>query len=69
MTTEPILHINYDVQAYDCSGYGDNRSRNFTNGEDAVEYAKKLDKRFSPIVIKRITMKPIEIIIYDYRNP
>ena len=65
---EPVLNIDYYVSAYDESGYGDNRSREFKDGNAAVEYAKSLDKRFSACVMKRITMQPISIMIYDAKD-
>lgn len=65
---EPVLNIDYYVSAYDESGYGDNRSREFKDGDAAVEYAKSLDKRFHAIVIKQITMQPIRTVIYDAKN-
>jgi hypothetical protein len=61
---EPVLNIKFDVIAYDEGGYGDNRSRDFTDGNAAVEYAKSLDARFHPHVYKRITMNPMSICIW-----
>lgn len=63
-SVEPRLHIVFDVIAYDESGYGDNRSREFTDGDEAVEYAKSLESRFGALVIKRITMEPISVQIF-----
>ena len=60
---EPVLHVTYRVLAYDDSGYGDDRSREFSNGEEAVAYARSLEKRFEPIVSKQIRMDPITINI------
>lgn len=65
---EPVLRVTYKVTAYDCAGYGDDRSRDFTNGNDAVEYAKSLDDNFWPIVTKVITMDPIYTKIYDRKE-
>lgn len=65
---EPVLRVTYEVIAYDCSGYGDNRSRSFTNGIEAVEYAEGLADNFQPMVIKRITMDDINQTIYDRRK-
>ncbi len=58
---EPVLHVQFRVVAYDCSGYGDDRSREFTDGEEAVKYARGLEKRFGARVFKCITMDPISI--------
>lgn len=71
MSTEkidPILNVLYKVTAYDCSGYGDDRSRDFKNGDDAIEYAKSLADNFSPIVTKIITMDPIYFNIYNRKT-
>lgn len=56
---EPVLNITFEVIAYDEGGYGDNRSKTFLDGEEAVTYAKSLDKRFGASVHKRITMQTI----------
>jgi hypothetical protein len=64
-TVDPILNVTYHVSAYDESGYGDNASRNdFTSGEQAIDYAKSLEKRFHAIVVKKITMNPIHSTIW-----
>lgn len=65
--TEPVLHVTYYVSAYDESGYGENCSRNFTDGDAAVAYAESLDGRFHASVHKRITMDPISIQIWPKR--
>ena len=66
MSLDPILHVRFDVVAYDESvgGYGDNRSREFTDGDEAVAYAKSLSANFGAQVFKRITMDPISLKIY-----
>lgn len=61
---EPVMTITYHVSAYDESGYGDDRSRDFSDGAEAVAYAETLEKRFSPIVVKTISMQPIRIRIF-----
>lgn len=65
---EPVLHVEYCVIAYDDSGYGENRSREFTSGEEAVAYARSLSDNYHPQVFKRITMDPISQMIYDFRD-
>ena len=62
-TLQPVMHVTFSVIAYDCSGYGDDRSRDFSNGEAAANYARSLEARFNPILMKRITMEPINIKI------
>jgi len=61
---EPKLTVKFDVIAYDEGGYGDNRSRDFTNGEEAVKYAESLEPRFHAHVYKRITMEPMSVQIW-----
>jgi len=63
-----ILRIEYCVIAYDESGYGDNRSKHFKCGEEAVNYARSLEDRFGAQVFKKITMDPISQKIYDYKH-
>lgn len=58
------LNIEYFVTAYDESGYGDNRPRTFKDGNEAVKYAKSLEKRFGAIVTKKVEMQPIHIKIW-----
>lgn len=53
---EPVLHVTWSVIAYDCAGYGDDRSRDFSNGREAVDYARSLSANFGALVIKRVTM-------------
>jgi len=65
---EPKLHVTFCVIAYDESGYGSNCSRDFTSGEEAVSYARSLDDNYHPQVFKRITMDPINQLIYDFRS-
>lgn len=65
---EPIFHVKYCVIAYDEGGYGDNRSKEFLSGEEAVAYARTLEDRFGAHVFKRITMEPISQKIYDYTD-
>ena len=60
---EPVLRVQFLVTAYDCGGYGDDRSREFTNGDEAVAYAKGLDKRFGAKVTQKVTMEPLYIDI------
>lgn len=62
------LHFTFEVVAYDCSGYGDNRSRNFTDGAEAVRYAESLPANFTPHVVKRITMDPITHVIWSPKD-
>lgn len=62
---EPEIRVNYRVVAYDSSGYGDDRSKEFSSGEEAVAYARKLEPRFGASVWKHITMQPISVKIYD----
>lgn len=59
------LHFTFEVVAYDCAGYGDNRSRNFTDGAEAVAYAESLPANFNAHVVKRITMDPITQVIWS----
>ena len=61
---EPQLNITFEVIAYDEGGYGENCSKNFTNGEEAVAYAQSLEKRFYASVYKRITMQPMSIKLW-----
>lgn len=63
MSIEPKINVSFDVVAYDCSGYGDDRSTSFNNVNDAVEYARSLEERFFPSVWKRISMDRISIKI------
>ena len=51
-----VGHVNtiFHVVAYDESGYGDNRSRDFTNEDDAVAYARTLAPKFAPVVWKEL---------------
>jgi hypothetical protein len=65
---EPVLHVTYCVIAYDEGGYGDNRSREFQSGEEAVAYARNLEDRFGAQVFKRITMETISQKIFDYKD-
>ena len=58
------LDRHFDVVAYDERGYGDNASRKFTNGDEAVSYARSLEPRFGATVRKVITMRPICIQIW-----
>ena len=62
------IHFTFEVVAYDCAGYGDNRSRTFTDGAEAVRYAESLSDNFSPTVVKRITMDPITQVIWSYKD-
>lgn len=64
----PIIHITYFVNAYDDSGYGDNRSKDFKDRDEAIKYARSLDKRFSPSILKRITMDPMTFAV-DWKEP
>ncbi len=64
----PVLQVRFIVTAYDESGYGDNRSRDFTNGEEAVAYASSLEPRFGAQVHKKITMDPIHQKIWPKEN-
>jgi len=64
MLSEIKLHFTFEVVAYDCAGYGDNRSRNFTDGAEAVKYAESLPANFNAHVVKRITMDPIIQVIW-----
>lgn len=63
MDVEPKLTTRFEVVAYDEGGYGDNRTRDFSSEDEAVEYARSLEARFHPRVWKRITMQPISIHI------
>lgn len=49
----------YEVIAYDSSGYGDNRGKDFSTEADAKEYVNSFDKidflKFSPSIILRIS--------------
>lgn len=56
----------FHVIAYDESGYGDNRSRDFTDEAESLAYARNLEPRFHAIVSKTIssTMQPISVKIY-----
>jgi hypothetical protein len=58
------LNITFRVVAYDSGGYGDNRSRDFSNGADAVEYARSLEPRFGATVWKTVTMEPLHMKIW-----
>ncbi len=61
---EPILSEKYTVTAYiHRHGYGDNRSKDFTNKDDAIAYAKSLPKEFKPSILRIIKMKEIHIKI------
>ena len=59
------LHFTFEVVAYDCAGYGDNRSKTFTDGAEAVKYAESLPLNFTPHVVNRITMDPITQVIWS----
>jgi hypothetical protein len=61
MKTPVVFHVKYGVAAYDAAyaGYGDDRSRNFDNAEDAIEYAKKQPANYKAVAWKQITMDPI----------
>lgn len=48
------LITRYSVIAYDDSGYGDNRSKDFFVEADAMIYAQALDDRFKPVIYKKI---------------
>lgn len=71
--TKIDLTTTFRVIAYDESGYGDNRSRDFPSEHEtkALAYAQGLEARFHPVVMKTITMKPISIQIYplDHSEP
>jgi hypothetical protein len=58
---EPVLHVRFEVVAYDESGYGDNRSRNFADGQEAADYARGLPDSFAAQLWKVVTMEPIRI--------
>lgn len=58
------FQITFRVTAYDASGYGDNRSRDFQGGEEAVAYAKSLESRFGAVVHRQVTVKPSWTKIY-----
>jgi hypothetical protein len=62
------LRFTFDVVAYDCAGYGDDRSRTFTDGDLAMAYAKSLSANFDARVIKRITMDPITQVIWSAQS-
>lgn len=62
------LTTKFTVNAYDESGYGDNRTRDFNNGADAVNYARSLEKRFGATVWKTVTMDPIHTKIWPTRE-
>jgi hypothetical protein len=66
---EPKLTVKFYVSAYDESGYGDNRSKDFDSGDAAVAYAESLEARFHASVYKRITMEPMSIQIWPIREP
>lgn len=51
--------IQFEVVAYDCSGYGENCSKTFTDKDEAIKYAKSLEKRFNPHVNERIIVNSI----------
>lgn len=59
MDFEPKLTVRFDVTAYITDGYGDDRSRSFAIGKDAVDYAQSLPPKFGATVTKIITMEPI----------
>lgn len=50
--------VEFVVTAYDASGYGDNRSRSFTSGNEAIAYAQALEQRFGAVVDRVITIAP-----------
>lgn len=66
MGTDIRLKVRFSVVAYDCAGYGDDRSKDFTNGEAALAYAKALEARFTPCVVKHITIDPISQVIWTH---
>ncbi len=47
--------VKFSVVAYDESGYGDNRSREFNDGKEAVDYACSLESRFGATVWRVVT--------------
>lgn len=51
--------VRFAVTAYDEGGYGDNRSQDFTSGEEAVAYARGLEARFHAVVDKITTADPL----------
>jgi len=65
---EPKLTVKFFVSAYDESGYGENCSREFDNGNEAVKYAESLEARFHASVSKRITMEPMSIHVWPPRD-
>jgi hypothetical protein len=58
---EPVLTVRYSVTAYDAAygGYGDDRSREFGNEQDAIAYARDCPDNYNASVWKTITMQPI----------
>jgi len=59
----PVFNIRFKVIAYDCSGYGEDCTREFKSGDEAINYARTLEKRFGPQVVKIIDMNPIYVTI------
>lgn len=55
----PVFTITFKVIAYDCAGYGSDCTREFSSSEEAIKYARGLDERFAPHVVKIIAMQPI----------
>lgn len=51
--------VSFHVVAYDESGYGDDRSRYFSNAEESVAYARSLEPRFGASVWRQIVTNPI----------
>lgn len=68
---EPRLHVTYSVIAYDdvgATGWGENCSKDFDSSEEAIAYARSLEDYLKPQVFKKITMTPINQLIYDFRR-
>ena len=69
MTDDQIkanISVIYQVTAYVEAGYGDNRSKDFTNKAEAIEYCKGLPNEFNPSLTKIISMRSFHIKI-DWR--
>lgn len=56
---EDALVVEFEVIAYDDSGYGDNRSQRFAKAEEAIAYAQSLESRFHPSITKRTRMQTV----------
>ena len=57
----PEFTVEFHVTAYDDGGYGDNRSKEFNNREEAIAYARTMPANYGASVRMDVTMNRISV--------